>query len=76
MQLLVAPVSINALQIVAPILVGNIVPCSVPMTTSSVCISSCTKGSLSFIYVGQHLVEYHVDQLYLHLYLVIVRPRL
>ena len=36
MQHLVAPVSINALHIVVPTLVGNVVPCSDPMITSSV----------------------------------------
>ena len=35
MQLLVAPVSIKALQIVDPTLVGKVVPCSEPITTSS-----------------------------------------
>ena len=36
MQLFVAPVSIKALHIDALILVGNVVPCSVPIITSSV----------------------------------------
>ena len=36
MQHLVAPVSINALHIVVPSLVGNVVPCSDPIITSSV----------------------------------------
>ena len=36
MQLFVAPVSIKALHVDAPILIGNVVPCSVPITTSSV----------------------------------------
>ena len=36
MQHLVAPVSINALQIVVPTIVGNVVPCSDPIITSSV----------------------------------------
>ena len=35
-QLLVAPVSINALPIVVPIFVGNVVACSDPIITSSV----------------------------------------
>ena len=41
MQLFVVPVSIKALHIEVPILVGNVVPCSVPIITSSVCIVSC-----------------------------------
>ena len=36
MQLFVAPVSIKALHMEVPILVGNVVPCSVPIITSSV----------------------------------------
>ena len=36
MQHLGAPVSVNALHIVVPTLVGNVVPCSDPMTTSYV----------------------------------------
>ena len=35
MQLLVAPVSIKALQSVDPTLVGKVVPCSDPIITSS-----------------------------------------
>ena len=35
-QLLVAPVSIKALHTEVPILVGKVVPCSEPITTSSV----------------------------------------
>ena len=37
MQLFIAPVSINVLHMEVPILVGKVVPCSVPMITSSVC---------------------------------------
>ena len=36
MQLPVVPVSINALHIIVPILVGKVVPCLDPMITSSV----------------------------------------
>ena len=36
MQLFVAPVSIRALHTEVPILVGNVVPCSIPIMTSSV----------------------------------------
>ena len=36
MQLFVAPVSIKVLHMDVPILVGNVVPCSVPIITSSV----------------------------------------
>ena len=36
MQLFIVPVSIKALHIEVPILVGKVVPCSVPIITSSV----------------------------------------
>ena len=42
MQLFVAPVSIKVLHMDVPILVGNVVPCSVPIITSSVWIVSCS----------------------------------
>ena len=48
MQLLVAPVSIKALQIVDPTLVGKVVPCSDPIITSSaLSISSFSMISFS-----------------------------
>ena len=44
MQLFVAPVSIKVLHKDVPILVGNVVPCSVPIITSSVCSISYLLG--------------------------------
>ena len=43
MQHLVVLVSINALHIVAPTLVGNVVPCSDPMITSLVWFILCSS---------------------------------
>ena len=44
MQLFVAPVSIKVLHREVPILVGNVVPCSVPIMTSYVWIVSCSNS--------------------------------
>ena len=52
MQLLVAPVSIKALQSVAT-LVGKVVPCSEPIITSSA-LSMCSFSLISF-FVGWFL---------------------
>ena len=61
MQLFVAPVSINALHMEFPILVGKVVPCSVPMITSSVLRVSCS----GFMFL------YSCDLLYSNVVLVI-----
>ena len=50
MQLLVAPVSIKALQSVDPTLVGKVVPCSEPIITSSA-LSICSF-SIIFFFIG------------------------
>ena len=42
MQHLVAPVSLNVLHTVVPTLVGNVVPCSDPIITSSVQFMLCS----------------------------------
>ena len=42
MQHLITPVSINALHIVVPTLVGKVVPCSDPMITTSVWFMICS----------------------------------
>ena len=47
MQLLVAPVSIKALQSVDPTLVGKVVPCSEPINISSA-LSICSFSMISF----------------------------
>ena len=55
MQLLVAKVSIKALQSVDPTLVGKVVPCSEPIITSSA-LSTCSFSIISFFVSHLQLV--------------------